>query len=321
MSKYNQIIGVDVSKDTIDLFGEQVGHKKVDNNKKGFKETLKMYGTEVLFVMESTGSYHHQFALFLYQQGVEVCVVNPLSVKRFIQMKLCRNKTDKSDAKMIRLYGEYEQPKLWEPPEYYVEMCMALQGVISKYLRERTSLKNKLHSLNSKGIKKGLVIQSLKLSINRMTKEVEKLEQEKERLINENEPKLLTNLQSIPGVGKKTALLLISGTSGFKRFENYRQVIAFVGLSPMEYSSGTSVKKQSRISKTGNSQIRNHLFLCAFTACDANPQCKALYTRIIAKGKSKKLALIAVCNKLIKQSFAIAKSGIPYDPTYRSIKA
>ncbi len=58
--------------------------------------------------------------------------------------------------------------------------------------------------------------------------------------------------------------------------------------------------------------------MCSFTACERNPQCKALYERIVAKGKSKKLALIAVCNKILKQSFAIAKSGIPYDPHYKS---
>jgi transposase len=86
----------------------------------------------------------------------------------------------------------------------------------------------------------------------------------------------------------------------------------------MEYSSGASVSKKSRISKTGDARIRNHLFMCSFTACERNPQCKALYERIVAKGKSKKLALIAVCNKLLKQSLAIAKSGIPYDPQYKS---
>jgi len=58
--------------------------------------------------------------------------------------------------------------------------------------------------------------------------------------------------------------------------------------------------------------------MCSFTACKNNKACKALYDRIVAKGKSKKLALIAVCNKLLKQAFAIAKSGLIYDETYRS---
>ncbi len=58
--------------------------------------------------------------------------------------------------------------------------------------------------------------------------------------------------------------------------------------------------------------------MCSFTACKNNKACKALYDRIVAKGKSKKLALIAVCNKLLKQAFAIAKSGLIYDETYRN---
>ena len=129
---------------------------------------------------------------------------------------------------------------------------------------------------------------------------------------------MLTNLISISGIGKKTALLLISSTNAFSSFENHKQLSAYFGLAPAEKTSGTSIKTRSRITKKGNPLIRNHLFLCSFTACEHNPQCKALYKRIVDKGKSKKLALIAVCNKLLKQVFAVAKSGIPYDPYYKS---
>ena len=75
------------------------------------------------------------------------------------------------------------------------------------------------------------------------------------------------------------------------------------------------------ISKMGNSKLRNLLFMCSFNACKYNRACKALYDRIVAKGKSKKLALIAVCNKLLKQAFSIVKNGIPYDDAYRSTLA
>ena len=102
-------------------------------------------------------------------------------------------------------------------------------------------------------------------------------------------------------------------------FENHRQLSSFFGLSPTERTSGTSIRGRSRISKAGNPKIRNYLFLCSFTASQCNPQCNALYERLAAKGKSKKLALIAVTNKLLKQAFAIAKSGICYDPGYRSL--
>lgn len=58
--------------------------------------------------------------------------------------------------------------------------------------------------------------------------------------------------------------------------------------------------------------------MCSFNACKYNRACKALYERIVAKGKSKKLALIAVCNKLLKQAFAIVKNGMPYDENFVS---
>ena len=82
--------------------------------------------------------------------------------------------------------------------------------------------------------------------------------------------------------------------------------------------SGSSVKGRPRISKMGNARLRNLLFMCSFNACKYNAACKALFDRIVAKGKSKKLALIAVCNKLLKQAFAIVKSGVAYDAEYRS---
>ncbi len=68
----------------------------------------------------------------------------------------------------------------------------------------------------------------------------------------------------------------------------------------------------------GNPKLRNLLFMCSFNACKYNRACKSLFDRIVAKGKSKKLALIAVCNKLLKQAFAIVKNGIPYNNEYRS---
>jgi transposase len=139
-----------------------------------------------------------------------------------------------------------------------------------------------------------------------------------ELLIKTHEPELFTIIKSIPGIGKKTAMLLIITTNSFKDFESCRQISSFLGLAPNERSSGSSVRGRSRISKTGNPIVRNHLFLCSFTASVHNPQCKALYDRIVAKGKSKKLALIAVCNKLIKQAYGISKSGIPYDKNYVS---
>jgi len=71
----------------------------------------------------------------------------------------------------------------------------------------------------------------------------------------------------------------------------------------------------------GNKKLKNLLFLYAFNASKHNNGCREIYERIVAKGKSKKLALIAVANKLLKQAFAIARSGLPYDENFVSVLA
>lgn len=137
-------------------------------------------------------------------------------------------------------------------------------------------------------------------------------------MIKEEHRELLTLIETIPGIGRKTSVSLLVLTDGFKRFTSAAELCSYAGLTPVIRKSGSSVNGRPRISKIGNQKLRNLLFMCSFNACKYNQACKALYERIVAKGKSKKLALIAVCNKLLKQSFAIAKSRIPYDQSYRS---
>lgn len=313
-----EVIGIDISKNTFDAWSESVGHKAFKNNYLGFKELVGWAGKQVHYVMESTCSYHVQLALFLHQNNCKVSVVNPLPVKRFIQMKLQRIKTDKSDAKMLALYGASEKPRSWQPEPDFIQQSKLIMSTVELYLRQQTALKNKLDNLESGGLKAGTLISSLKLQIKRLKAAITKLEAELQLLLKEHAGAQMTQLTSIPGIGKKTAAMLLVYSNLYKDFENYRQFIAYVGLCPVHRQSGTSVKGKSYISKKGNKMLRNHLFMCSFTACLYNPQCKALYDRLVAKGKSKKLALIAVCNKLIRQSFGVVKNGIPYDSAYKS---
>ena len=114
-------------------------------------------------------------------------------------------------------------------------------------------------------------------------------------------------------------MFLIVITDGFTKFETGSQLCSYVGITPTIRESGSSVRARARISKVGNRKLRNLLFLCSFTACVHNKGCREIFERITNKGKSKKLALIAVSNKLLKQAFAIAKSGNPYDASHISV--
>lgn len=318
MNKSTKFIGIDISKRVFDVWSDDFGHKQFKNTEEGFCELLLLLRSDSWCVMEYTGSYYQQLAMYLYENDVTVSIVNPLVIKRFIQMKLQHNKTDKSDAKMIVQYAQEQGVSKWVPSPDYITSCKDMHTTITLYFKQSTALKNKLISLEDRGVK-GKLLTSIKRQIRQIQKEIKLLETEIEMLVRAEQQQLVSNLMSVPGIGKKTAIMLIVSTNSFYSFDNAKQVSAFFGLSPVETSSGSSVRGRSRISKKGNPVIRNYLFMCSFTASQKNPQCKALYQRIIAKGKSKKLALIAVTNKLLKQSFAIAQSGVRYNPEFKRV--
>ena len=186
--------------------------------------------------------------------------VNPMVIKRFIQMKLQRNKTDKSDSKMIYMYATEQELQAWKPEPKYIVQCKLLNSSIEIYFKQSTALKNKLHSLQSQGFTTGSIVRSLRRQLKSITKEIALLEQEIEYLIKQNAGHMLTNISSIPGIGKKTAILLIASTNAFYSFENHKQVSSFFGIAPTERTSGSSIRGMSRISKTGNPAIRVSLF-------------------------------------------------------------
>jgi transposase len=318
MTKDRKIYGIDISKEVFDVYNDRKGHYQLKNDLSGFKALLKSLPKAGLVVMEATGYYHYLLAQFLHKNGVLVSVVNPLSVKRFIQMKLAKVKTDKSDAKSICEYGEFNDVPLYNALTDLQSECLQLFRLLDSYTKKSTATKNKIHGEKTLGVPSKTVYSSLKRNLKHLQKEMLVLEDRLLELVKQDQQHQLTLLQTIPGIGLKTALFLIVVTDGFKKFETASQLCSYVGITPTIRESGSSVKGRSRISKVGNKKLRNLLFLAAFSACKYNKACKALFDRIVAKGKSKKLALIAVANKLLKQAFAIAKNGLPYDENFVS---
>ena len=236
-------------------------------------------------------------------------------------MKLAKVKTDKSDAKAICNYGLSNEVPLYNALTDVQAECLQLFRLMDSYLKKRTATKNKLHGEEVLGIPSKYVYRSLKRDLKHLDKEVKGIEARLLELVKQEQQQQLTLLTSILGIGIKTALFLVVVTDGFNKFEKASQLCSYVGITPTIRESGSSVRGRSRISKVGNKKLRNLLFLCAFNACKHNKGCREIYERIVAKGKSKKLALIAVANKLLKQAFAIAKSGLPYDENYVSVLA
>ncbi|WP_434979137.1 IS110 family transposase [Daejeonia sp. YH14] len=321
MDKNSKITGIDISKSSFDAYSETEGHQKFENTPSGFKKLLKKYGTDTHYVMESTGCYHLLLALYLSGEGVLVSVENPLKIKRYIQMQLMKVKTDKADARMICRYGMSQELKLWKAPDALHREGESLFSLLQFYKKQRTSLKNKLHREKALGIPSISVEKSLKSVLQTYNKTISGLEKELEKLVNTLYREELALLRSIPGIGPKTSILLVMLTDGMRNFESSGQLCSYAGLTPVIRESGKSVRSRPRISKMGNGTLRRHLFMCAFNAMKYNSGCKSIYDRLTGKGKSGKVGLIAVCNKLLKQSFGILKSRKPYCENFSPISA
>lgn len=320
MTKVKKVAGIDISKKFFDVCmiveGKQ-SSKRFSNDHSGIEAVSAWLVTGVHCVMEVTGSYYLRLAVGLHQKGFTVSVVNPLVIKRFSQMRLLRAKTDKADAAMIAAYGLSEDLQCWNPPTDYIIKLQQLDAISDQLQKQHTALVNQMEAFNATGMMDKEVKDILLRAIRQLKKQIGQIDQKITDLIETHYAEIADLLKSIPGVGKKTASVLIVLTDGFTKFTSHKQLSAYVGLSPRIFESGSSVKAKARICKMGMSRIRALLYVCAWSAKRCNKACKELYERLVAKGKAKKLALIAVANKLIKQAFSIAMSHVPYNPCYQ----
>jgi transposase len=316
--------GIDVSQNTLDVAYQnnlgEIFHIKVGNNNKGFETILEHTGTCYHFAMEATSVYYVRLAFFLHAKGCALSVVNALTIKRYIQMHLERNKSDKKDALWICRYAIDQKPALWEMPDTAYFESKQLYNTVRQYSEQIKRFNNQLHNLRLLPVQNKETIKSLAKMKGYFEKEIQLLEEKLEALLMKWKPEQMKSVGSIKAIGRRATAMLIIYTQGFRYTQNHRQLISFAGLSPREYSSGSSINGKPKICRKGGKPIRDVLYMCAMSAIKTNTACKALYERLRSKGKSGKLALIAVCNKLLKQVLAVVKNNSLYQPNYCSTK-
>jgi transposase len=245
--------GIDVSKDTLDLYYNDSDGKehyfKVSNDQKGHDMLLDKLGLKRTCLMESSGPYYLKLAFTIKNLDGDVRVENPIAVKRFIQMHLERNKSDKKDARWLYFYARQQQTSAWTLPPKEQLYCAQIMGSIDLYSRQLVMITNQLHSLDQVPLQMKEVIKSLKKIKSNIENEVKKLEAQLQHLLQNWQGEQLKNITSIPGLGKRAVALLIVYTEGFKKISNHRQLIALAGLAPREHTSGTSVRGRKGICK------------------------------------------------------------------------
>ena len=324
-------LGMDVAKAKLDcclLLDEASGKRKnkvVGNNKPGVVDLLawaaklNISPAELHVIMEGTGVYHEQAALALADAGVTVSIVNPAQVKDFGRGLAVRTKTDGVDSFVLARYGALVKPKAWVPPAPEVRMLQALlarREAIAQDLQRERNRQEKANATDTPD----RIQKSLADSIGFLVKQLADLQQVIDDHIDKNSSlkKDMALLQSIPAVGPQVGGNMLSVMHSH-HFNSAEQLAAYLGLVPVERQSGSSVLGRAKLSKAGPARMRAVLYMAAIVATRYNPHVKAVYERLLARGKSKMSALGAAMRKLVHLCFGVLKTQQPYERDYSKI--
>jgi transposase len=308
------ILGVDISKKHFDVslfMDNKHKNKKFSNDKSGFKSLeywIEKYNIEKIHVcLESTGFYGESLAEFLHKDGYKVSIVNPSCIKSYARSKLCRHKTDKIDAQLIAEYCDKYTPDFWQPLPEESKEVRELVRCIDALKLQHNQITNQLERNSSQSEAVSKVWEELKLKIE---EKIQALYKEIDVVLGKNDilNKSYINLQTIPGIGKTTAMTLLAEIPDINTFKNARQLAAYAGLTPSQRFSGSSIKGKPRLSKIGSRRLRKALFFPSLVAKKHNSVIKNFCKNLEKKGKHAFAIVGAAMRKLLHIVFGVLKN-------------
>ena len=327
--KVQHIVGADLSKKTIDLVCHTTGdYIQIENGVNGFKAFLKWIAkqqvviTETLIVMEHTGLYSLLFEKFLYQHSIAFKKVSALQIK--LSAGMVRGKSDKIDAARIAAYGFDKKDKLEpdQPASPRVKRLQMLHSTRERLVRNRSNFLNAVKEYRNIEIhERDLLIRTQLQVMKQIDKQIEKLEAEIQKLISEDE-RMHCNyqlLQTIRGVGPVVALAALIKTNNFTKFKCARKFACYCGTAPFEHSSGSSIRKRTRVSHLADKQMKTLLDLAAKSAIIYDKEIRSFYERRLLTGKSKMSTINIVRNKILYRMFAVVKRQTPFVENYLQV--
>lgn len=319
-----RVLGIDVAKDTLDVAlsdGIHLNHGQFANTQKGHEQLeqwlRKKSDSNVHVCLEATGQYGDGVAEYLYAEGFLVSVVNPARIKHYGNSKLRRNKTDKADAQLIAEYCLREKPTLWTPPPVSFKDLQALVRHLEDLQAAKRQAANRLLS----GVQTSFVVDNITTLCEFLNDQIKQTKDAIQEHINQHEElkHMQALLVTIPGIGKLTAAKLLGEIRNILDFQSARQLAAYAGLTPRNFLSGTSVHKKSRLSKTGNANLRKSLYMPAIVAIKYNPIVQSFCARLSQNGLQPMEVVCAAMRKLLHLVFGILKTGRPFDPNYLNL--
>jgi len=312
-------VGIDVSYRTlcVHIDGESTVREYAndDEGHLALVTELTKRGRHVRIVLEATGTYHLDTALALSAHSqCRVSVVNPRQTKHFHDAQNIRAKTDPVDAKSLCAYARRMDFVEWAQP---TRTSLALRALVrhhAQLTKERTRTSNRAHALQVSASTPPLLLDMLSHQIEFIDEQLKALEALLEHFEQEH-PSItpyVLRLMTIPGVGRTTALSLLSEYLLLDQTMTSRQITAWAGLDPRPHESGASQRRRS-ISKRGSARTRAALYFPAITVTRLEGPLQDFYLRIVERTGQKMVGITAVMRKLITISWAMHRNATDWD--------
>jgi transposase len=313
-------LGIDVSKLTLDVSVCVRGkpqHRQFTNSGEGFRALIAWLKHERLgrvhACLEATGGYGFAVALALHDAGHQVSLINPAQIRDFVRTRLGRNKSDKVDCAHIRDYGALFDPPAWTPPSPALRRLCELQTMRAGFVAGKVEWQNRAGSCPGDAAAASLAhatIAHFEAQIEAVNKAIADTIDQDDELRGKRDL-----LLSIDGVGEVLAAVILAELPGPDVISTSAQAVAYAGLNPRQFQSGTSINAPTRISKIGNARLRAALYMPAMSAMQCNRAVAALAGRLRAQRRLQgKQIVVAAMRKLLVLCFGVLKTGKPFDP-------
>ena len=313
-----EVIGIDVSAATLAVAGEEIGLRPAYENtamgRNALIKALRPGRQRVRAVLEATGIYFLDLACELAAAGVEVMVVNPKAAHHFAEAILQRRKEDPVDAAMLREYGRRLDFVPWTPPAADLFALRAIAREAQAQSKAVTAAKNRRHALTATKLAPAELIALLDRQIAQAEAIIDQLIAAALKQIKADPElrRLFERTDSAPGFAAKATVIAMAELIVLPPM-TARQWVAQAGIDVREERSGTSVQRRPRISKRGNKRLRDALFYPALTASRCCPEARAFVDRLVARGKTRLQAIVALMRKLLHAIHAMWRNDEDFD--------
>lgn len=317
MSVSNQrCAGIDVSKSTLDIAISSIAQPfTVPNEDGGFNQILKELkrNETQLILMEATGGLESGVAGYLQSEGFDVVVINPRQARDFARAMGYLAKTDQIDARvllqMAKVINQHpEREKYIRPlPDVHRQLLAAMVVRRRQLTIMLTAERNRLHPSHPQNH------ESIRFIISVLKSEMARIEAEMSAYISKNFSELSVLLSTVKGVGAATVAVLLAEVPELGMLSR-REISALIGVAPINRDSGTMRGRRTVFG--GRASVRTALYMSALVGTRHNPVIKEFYTRLVAAGKPKKVALTACIRKLLTILNAMLKKNEAWDPIY-----